>query len=173
MPLARSEVHKAAFRIEHWGGCVSPLVIDEAEVDVPAFLAGEVVGKDAGGPEVCEHQFSIRYGRGRARGVGGVEFFRDGGGGSFLPEDFSVLSIDGEEEALVGYGLGEEDTVIPDDGRAVASLGQVDFPAHLIGAPADWKLRFHGDSGAERAAPLWPWSRLERQRSEGNENRKE
>jgi len=99
----------------------------------------------------------------------------------FFPEDFSIISIDREDREFLltdffqvimgamgvdsGWGLsfakgdgsGDEDVVLPDDGRGVAFAWDWSFPADVfVFAPFDWRVGVGGDAGGQGAAPLWP-----------------
>ena len=105
------------------------------------------------------------------------EFLED----CFFPEDFSVFAIDRQyREFLMTYfleivmgamgvesgwgffftkgdGCGDEDVVLPDDGRGVAFAWDWSFPSDVfVFAPFDWRVGVGGDAGGQGAAPLGP-----------------
>src|SRR5436309_2815009 len=101
---------------------------------MPDFLAVEIVAIKAGGSEERDDAGAIRRGR---RSRGWVCFVREFGrrpGGTGLPKDFSIVAIEGENDALV-FGrssLRHENAIFPDNWSRVAAVGQGNTPFDVL-----------------------------------------
>src|SRR5262249_33872514 len=76
-----------------------------------------------------------------------------------LPDEFAVLSIQAEHATLgaLGRRLSDKDAIAPYNRGRVAGVGELDFPADVIGrAPGERQVLFGGVTHTVGAAPARP-----------------
>src|SRR5437016_3707208 len=101
---------------------------------VPELLARKI---DAYGPVIAKvgiDAFTVRAGRAGSEAVLVLRLFWRSRRSERLPEQLAVGTAQAKEGATLAVvvGRGQEDAVLPDDGRRIPLAGQVGFPEDVL-----------------------------------------
>ena len=144
--------------MQHRPGRVSPLVALLSKGEVPEFLSGDVKAVKSRRAKPGIDPLAVGGRGGGAVRIGFVGGLRGHVVGPAAPQFFSVLTGKANHQALVAHGLGDENTLSPDDWRGIPGLRQGHFPFHPGGsAPVQRKFLLGGNSAPICPTPSRPW----------------